>query len=115
MADVTLTRTTLAENGTDVTTGLTAMVAANTYYYDNADGAPIIYLIATGSVTVTIETPFTGAGLALGDNAIAMVNTDVLILKPRTKQFYNQITGDFIGNVKITVSGSGVSVGIYVP
>lgn len=111
MADVTLTRTSLTEDGTDITTGLQAMVSADTYYYDNSDGAPIVYFIATDSVTVTIETPFTAVGESLPDKEIAMVNTDVLILKPRVGKYYNQTDK----TVKITVSGAGVSVGIYVP
>lgn len=111
MADVTLTRTSLTNDGVDLTAGLQAMVAADTYYYANADGAPVIYLIATDTVTVTIETPFTASGESLPDKTINMVNEDVLLLKPRVKKYYNQTDG----TVKVTVTATGVSIGIYVP
>jgi len=111
MADVTLTVTDLADAGTDITSGLQAMVSADTYYYANGDGAPVVYMIATGSVTVTIETPFTGQGEAMDDFTLAMVNTDAVLLAPRVQKFFNQTDG----TVKVTVSGAGVSIGVYRP
>lgn len=113
MADVTLTVVDLLDAGSDITTGLQALVAADTYYYANSDGLPIVYLISTGSVTVTIETPFTGQGEAMDDFALVMVNTDAVILAPRVGKFFNQTDGT--GRVKITVSGAGVSAGVYRP
>ncbi len=111
MADVAITVAALSQEGTDVTTGLTAMTTGNDYIYPNATQTAIIYLIATGTVTVTFETPFTGAGLDLEEETIAMVDTDVLILPPRQRKFFNNSDG----NVILTVSASGVSVGIYTP
>ena len=111
MADVVLTRNSLAENGTDLSAVETNMVSTNDYYYDNTDGTPVIYLRASGGVNVTIETPFQGAGEDLPDKAIAMVADDVLILKPRTRKFYNQSDG----RVKITVDADNAYIAVLVP
>lgn len=111
MADVTITPVALGDDGVDLTSGLQALAAADTYYYDNSTGTNLIYLISTATVTVTIETTFTGAGKSLPDHTESMSNGDALLLQARTRKFYKQSDQ----TVKITVSDAGVSAGVYIP
>lgn len=115
MPDVVLDRDSLAEDGTDLSTVETNMTTGNTYYYDNDDGKPVIYLRATGAVSVTIETPFSAVGENLPDKTIAMVLDDALVLKPRTRKYYNQPSGTHAGRVKITVDANNAYIAILVP
>lgn len=112
MSDVTLTRVSLTNSdGEDITSDLQALSDSDTYYYSNADGKPVVYLISTDTVTVTVETTLSGAGQDLPNHTESMSNGDELLLGPRTPKYYNQSDG----TVKITVSAAGVSAGVYVP
>jgi len=114
MADVTLTRVSLTEAGPELEShaSVVALTTGNTYYYDNKDGLPLVYLFFSGAATVTIETPFTAVGAALGDVTVVGGGAgEKYLLKPRVRKYYNQ-TDD---TVKITTDANNVSALVVVP